>query len=313
MPNPGDAAAAGIRADTELQPFRYLIQAASALGRPITINGRTYDFTGLGQADTAGQISDQMAATLLQLQQEKSPEIIEQRLSELRAADPQGYAARQQLFDRIMADARANPDRPVATELQQRISAELSKGVGFSDAREEEQVREGIRGGQTRRGIFLGGAPSAEEAAGVTGAGEARRTERQQRALALLESGATPEETAYRRMQQSLTNLGAFQRGETPAAQFQQVSGARNGPVDLTGGAPNTNTFNPNAGGQGVNTAMSFWNTQNNYANNQANPWLAGLSIASTATGSLAGQGAFRPGGFLGPQPTQINTVPPRY
>src|SRR5438067_419893 len=111
IPNPGQAAAAGIAADTSLQPFNYLINAASTLGTPISIDGKTYDFSGLGQADTAGVVGDKMAQTLLDLQKEKSPEIIQQRLDELKAADPEGYNARKELFDKIMEDAQKNPDR----------------------------------------------------------------------------------------------------------------------------------------------------------------------------------------------------------
>jgi hypothetical protein len=287
IPDPGKAAVAGIQADTELAPFQYLINAASTLGVPITIDGHTYDFSGLGQADTARAVSDKMAQTLLDLQKQKSPEIIQQRLNELKAADPEGYAAKQQLFDKIMADAKANPDRPVATELQKSLQDELAKGVGFDDARQEQQVREGVRGDQAARGITLGNAPSSQEAKTVLGAGENLRNQREQNALNLLESGASPEDVAYRRFQQSVSNLGAFASGETPEAQFGQVSAAGSGPVSLTGGAPNTNTFNPGAAGQGVNNALGIYGAQSGYNATQANPWLAGLSIGGQTLGTL--------------------------
>ena len=287
IPDPGKAAVAGIQADTELQPFKYLIDAASTLGVPITIDGKTYDFSGLGQADTAGKVSDKMAQTLLELQKTKSPEIIQQRLNELKAADPEGYAAKQQLFDKIMADAKANPDRPVATELQKSLQDELAKGVGFNDARQEEQVREGVRGNQVAGGIALGNAPSSQEAKTVLGAGETLRNQREQNALNLLESGASPEDVAYRRFQQSVSNLGAFASGETPEAQFGQVSAAGSGPVSLTGGAPNTNTFNPGAAGSGLSFASGVYGAQSGYQATQANPWLAGLSIGGQTLGML--------------------------
>lgn len=286
IPDPGKAAVAGIQADTELQPYKYLIDAAASLGNKITIDGKEYDFTGLGDVDTAGKVSDKMAQTLLQLQKEKSPQIIAQRLAELKAADPKGYAARQQLFDRIMADAKSNPDRPVASELQKSLQNEIAKGAGFSDEKQAEQVREGVRGKQAANGITLGNAATSEEARTMVNAGESLRDKRQQDALNLLQSGAAPDEVAYRKMQQNLANLGAFQSGETPAAQFQQVSGAQSGPVQLAGKAPDTNTFNPNAAGQGINNAFGVYNAKSNFANNQANPWLAGLSIAGNAYGT---------------------------
>lgn len=286
IPDPGKAAVAGLQADTEMQPFSYLINAASTTGRPVTIGGRTFDFTGLGRADTAGRISDKMAALLLELQREKSPQIIAARIEELKAADPQGYAARQQLFERILADAQANPDRPVASELQSQLQAELGKGVGFNDRRQLEQVQEGVRGGQVKRGIFLGNAPAAQEAQAVVSAGESLRSQREQNALKLLESGASPEDVAYRRMQQSLANLGNFVSGQTPTAQFGQVSGAARGPVNLQGGTPQIG-FNQGAAGQGMNNALDTWSAQNQWNQSQANPWLAGLSIGANAYGTL--------------------------
>lgn len=288
IPNPADAAVSGIQADAQLQPFKYLIDAASQLGVPITIDGKTYDFSGLGAADTAGKVSDQMAQTLLKLQQEKSPAIIQAQLDQLKAADPEGYAARQDLFDRIMADAQKNPLSPVSTDLQQQLQDELAKGVGFNDARQEQQVREGVRGGQVSRGIYRGNAPTSEEAQTVVNAGESLQQQRQQAALNMLESGASPQDVAYRQLQQNLGNLGAFVNGQTPSAQFGQVSAASSGPVQLYGQAPNTNTFNPNAGVQGLNNSLDIYSGQLNWNASQANPWLAGLSTATTGVGTLA-------------------------
>lgn len=289
IPDPGAAAAAGIAQNTQLQPFNYLINAASTLGRPITINGQTYDFTGLGQADTAAVVSDQMARTLLALQQTNDPQVIQERLNELQAADPQGYAARQTLFDQIQQQAQNNPGRPISTDLQQQLQNELAKGAGFNDAKQEEQAREGIRGNQVKSGITLGQAPTAQEAAGITSAGENLQSQRQQDALNLLESGSSPEDIAYRQLQQNLSNEANFVSGQTPTAQFQQVSAARSGPTQLVGGAPSTNTFDPNAAANGQNNALAGYGAQNSNFNAQANPWLAGLSVGATTYGSLAG------------------------
>lgn len=311
IPDVGKAAVAGIQADSELQPFKYLIEAASAMGKPVVIDGKTYDFTGLGNADTARVVSDKMAQTLLDLQREKSPQIIAQRIEELKAADPQGYAARKTLFDRIVADARANPDRPLANDLQQQMQDELAKGVGFSDAKQAEQVREASRGGAVQRGIFLGNAPTAQEAKDVVRAGESLRNTREQAALDMLQSGIAPEDVAYRRMQQSLGNLASFQNGQTPTAQFGQVSGAANGPVQLTGQSPSGNQFNPNAAGQGMNHALGVYQGQVDWSNSQVNPWLAGAATTNYAGGALNQMGAFQPGGTFGPAPTQQNTVRP--
>lgn len=302
IPDPSKAAIAGIQADTELMPMKYLIEAASTLGKKITIDGKEYDFTGLGQADTSRVVSDKLAQTLLDLQREKSPEIIRQRLAELEAADPQGFAARKQLFDRIMADAENNPGRPVSTELQQQLQEELAKGAGFSDSKQQEQVREGVRGNQVKHGIYLGSAPATEEAKTMVQAGDTLRDQRQQNALDMLQSGTSPEDVAYRQLQQTLANLGSFTSGQTPEAQFGQVSSAANGPVNLTGQSPNPNNFNPNAAGQGISNAYGVYNAQSGYQNGQANPWLAGVSIGANALGTV---GQINPGWFnSNPQPS---------
>lgn len=297
IPNPATAAAAGIQADIQNQPFSYLINAASTLGKPVTIGGKTFDFTGLGSQDVAGQISDQMAQTLLDLQTETSPTIIQQRLDELKAADPQGYAARKQLFDKIISDSKATPDRPLNKDLQDQLQTELAKGVGFDDAKQLEQAHEAARGGQVGRGIYLGNAPAAEEARQVTAAGENLRNTRQQNALNLISSQQDPEAKAFADFQRNLGNLGSFVAGQAPAAQFRQVSAASQGPVSLTGGSPATNTFNPNAAGAGLNNALGIYQGQVNWANSSANPWLAGLSIGATGLGSVAKQ---QPGWFNG-------------
>lgn len=300
LPDPAKAAISGIQSDTELAPFSYLVQAASTLGKKINIGGQDYDFTGLGSADTAGKISDQMASTLLALQKEQSPQVIAQRLQELKAADPQGYAMRQQLFDRIMADTQNHPNRPISTDLQKSLQDELAKGTGFSDAKQEEQVREAVRGKQAQNGIYLGAAPTSEEAKTLVNVGESLRSNRQQNALELLQSGQSPEDTAFREFQQTLSNLGAFTAGETPQAQFRQVGQSGQGPVSLTGGAPNTNTFNPNAAASGISSANQNYNIGQSYQTGQANPWLAGLSVAASGASSWASMNPNTPSGGSG-------------
>jgi hypothetical protein len=294
IPNAAASARAGIQADVQNQPLMYLINAAAELGHSITLDGKTYDFSGQGQAATAGKVSDQMAQTLLDLQKETSPAIIRQRLAELQAADPQGYAARQQLFDRIMADANNHPDRPVSTELQQDLQNELAKGSGFDDAKQEQQVRDSARGGQVSSNIFLGNAPASEEAKTVVNAGEALQSQRQQNALNLLQSGASPEDVQYREFEQSLNNLGSFVNGQTPTAEFGQVSSAASGPASVYGTpATNTGTFSSGAAQNGMNNALGIYGGLSGFMNSQANPWLSAFSTAATTTGTLNRLGAF--------------------
>ncbi len=285
--DPADAAVGGIAEDLTLSPFNYLINAAAQMGKKVTIDGKTYDFTGVGQADTAATVSDQMAQTLLELQKTKSPELIKQRLEELKAADPKGYAARQELFDQIMAEANKNPDQPLSVETSQRIQDELAKGAGFNDEKQKREVQDAARGQQVAKGIYRGNTATSDEAKQVVNAGETLKSQRQQDALALLQSGSTPEDIAYRKMEQTLANLASFANGSTPESQFGQVSAASAGPVTATGSGVNTNLFNAGAAGTGVNNALSAWNTATGYQNSQANPWLTMASTGFNTVGAL--------------------------
>lgn len=307
IPDYEQAAREGVYADLETFPLRYLTEAAAKMGNKITIDGKTYDFTGLGTADNARVMSDKMAQTLLDLQRDLGPEFIKQRLEELKAADPQGYAARQQLFDRILKSIEATPDRPLAAELQASIVGEL-QNAGRLDRRMLDQVQGAVRGGQVARGNYLGNAATAEEAAGVVAASEGLRDQQQQTGLGFLSSGVTPEDVEYRRIQQSLANLGAYIGGETPTAQFQQLSGAANAAVPFVSGGPNTQTTNPNAGAQGMNWANQVYSGNVNWAQNQVSPWVAGLNFGAGVMNTAVNLGYGQPapagggggGGYIG-------------
>ena len=302
VPDYAEAARQGVYADLENYPFRYLVDAAAQTGGSYTdpSTGQVYDFTGMGNAETAGKVSDKMAQAMLDIQRSHSSQFIQQRLAELKASDPQGYAARQQLFDRIMAEAEKNPDRPLAENLQREITDTLNKG-GKLDARGEEQVREGVRGGQIERGIILGNAPTAQEASAQVQASDQMLTQRQQQALQFLQSGVSPEDVAYRRMQQNIGNLGDFTAGKTPSAQFGDLSSAGNGAAPFVGGGGSNVSLNPNAAATGANWASNIYSGQVNWANNQVNPYMAGIS---------SGLGVYNAATALGYGRTTPNTNP---
>jgi len=281
-PDYGKAAAAGVMADLANYPSTYLINAAASTGGKTTIGGKEYDFTGLGNADTAAKVSDQMAQTLLDIQREHSGAQIAQRLKELQVADPKGYAARQQLFDSIMASVQAQPDRPLAQSLQDKVLAELKLG-GELDKRGREQVQGQVRGGQIKRGIMLGNAPAEQEAAAMVSAADLIRSQRQTGATDFLASGVSPEDVAYRRMQQNLSNLGSFVNGVTPTAQFRNLSGAQNLATPIAAAPINPATFSTNAGELGLSNAAAIYSGQVNWANSQVNPWMAGISTGVSA------------------------------
>lgn len=128
----------------------------------------------------------------------------------------------------------------------------LSEGFGtnLSDAQRAE-VEQATRAAQAARGNLFGAAPAAVEAMQTGDAG-------------------------YRLQQQRLANASAFLSGQTPQAQFGQISSAQQGAVP-------TNSFslltgvstNPNAGAQGAQFASNMYSTQSqNWATGLNNdPW----------------------------------------
>lgn len=274
VPDPNVAYTAGVQADAANFPFQWMINSLAQTGDKATIGGKEYDFTGLGNADQSYAVSDAMAQTMLDIQKNYGPEFVRQRIENLKQSDPAGYAARKDLFDRIMADSQAHPDRPMAEDLQ-RQTTDLLSNAGTMDKEMREQVQGAVRGRQVGRGIYLGNAPASEEASAMVGAADNLRTTQQDEALNYLKSGVSPEDVEYRRIQQALGNLGAFTNGTNPIAQFNSVSGAGNqaapfNPVNYS----NPAATDPNAGQTGVN----FSNAMYNYQSQQPNPFMVGLS-----------------------------------
>jgi len=275
IPDPNKAAIAGIQADAANFPFEWMINSLAQTGGKATIGGKEYDFTGLGNADQSAAISDAMAQTMLDIQANYGPEFIKQRLANLQQSDPNGYAARKDLFDRILSDSQAHPDRPMAEDLQQQVTGMLQT-AGKMDKQMTEEVQQGVRGHQVSKGIYLGNAPAAEEATATVNAADTLRTNQQDEALNYVKSGVSPEDVEYRRIQQALSNLGAFTHGQSPTAQFASVSGAQNqgapfNPVNYQTPA----ATNPNAGQTGVNFANGIYQANQQ----QANPFTSGLSL----------------------------------
>ena len=313
VPDPNKAAVAGTIADTQNFPFQYAVDAAAQMGGQYTdpVTGRVIDFTGLGDADNAAVVSDQMAQALLDIQKNYGADYVKQRLANLKQADPTGYAARQQLFDRIMADAETHPGRPMAEALQTEINTTLQKG-GQLDSLQVQQVQEGVRGKQVAGGIILGNAPALEEATALLGASDQVKSQRQQSGLDFLQSGVSPEDVQYREIQQALANLGAFVNAQTPIAQFGQLSGAQAGAAPFTStGNPNAQ-LNPNAGAQGISNAYQAWNN----SQQQANPWLSSLSTGVNTFTTLGNMGAWNsnPGGAnLSQDMINLGKTPPNW
>lgn len=293
IPDPNQAAQAGAIADVANFPFKAYIDALAQTGGKATINGQTYDFTGLGNAQQNAQMSDKMAQALLDIQKNYGSGYIQQRLRDLQQADPNGYAARKQLFDKIISDAQANPNRPMAQDLQNEVQSLLGQGSNLTTGpgSETEQVQQQVRGHQVGNGIFLGNAPAAQEADAVVNAGDAQQQSRQKEALDFLGSGVSPEDVTYRRIQQSLSNLGNAINGTTPQAEFGSLTGAQGGAAPFNPGSVSEPGLNPNAGLYGMKNAADIYSGNVNWSATQANPWTVGLSTLTNGASALKSMG----------------------
>lgn len=114
---------------------------------------------------------------------------------------------------------------------------------------------------------------------------DALRTQQQQSAEDYLKSGISPQDIQFRKIQQDLANLGAFQNGQTPEAQFGQLAGAGNGAAPFsTPNYSNPASLNPNAAGIGINFAQSNFNT----SQQNANPFMSGASMVVGGLNNIA-------------------------
>lgn len=294
--DPNKAAIAGAVQDTGDYPFNSYIDALSQMGGNANIGGTNYDFTGLGTAEQNATISSQMAQALQDIQNNYGSQYVQQRLADLQQADPTGYAARSQMFNKIISDAQANPDRPMATDLQNQVQSLLAQGSNLTTGpgSETEAVQQGVRGQQLANGIFLGNAPTNQEASAVVNAGDQMQQQRQQQALGFLGSGVSPEDVSYTRVQQSLSNLGNAINGQTPEAQFGSLSGAESGAAPFNTSGYTAAGMNPNAGLNGMQNAASIYSGNVNWQTQQANPWTVGLSTLGNMAGASKSMG-FQP------------------
>ncbi|MEW6303493.1 MAG: hypothetical protein AB1705_08490 [Verrucomicrobiota bacterium] len=297
-PNFAAATREAVIADMETLGDRRRLDAAARLGTTGRVQvGSTggvpdykeYDFTGLGDADIAAVNADKFASAILDIQKKYGAEFTAEALKQLEQADPEGVAARKQLFEKIQTQIGEDRERPLADELQRQIQAELEAG-GKLDEQSAREFTQAVRRGQAARGNMLGDAATFQEAAEVGNQAEARRTARQQKALAFLTSGATPEDVTYRKDQQDMANLGAFLSGATPQAQFSQLSGAQNGAAPFVAG-PAGPTVNPNAQNLGYGAEAQRYGAFTNWYSQQVNPWVAGITLVNNTISAVRGGG----------------------
>lgn len=158
----------GVLADVETLPARKIIEAAAKAGTAgeVSVDGKVipYDFTGAGALqqqliDLQGQeqAAKTMAGLVMDIQKEYGPQMAQQQKEQLKAIDPDYYAAREGLGKQML------------TELQS--GRELT-------GKQRQNVEQSVRGAQTARGNVLGSANVAQEALAKFDVGEKLRQQR---------------------------------------------------------------------------------------------------------------------------------------
>jgi hypothetical protein len=306
IPDPNQAAVAGALAQAGTFPFQqyidYLAQTGGSGSLQTATGPANYNFTGLGNAQQNAALSQVMLPAELNIQQQYGPQYIQQALANLQQANPNAVAERQQKFNNIISNAQSTPNRPMATDLQNQILALTGQGSNLTTGpnSETEAVQQSVRGPQVASGIYLGNAPASQEASAVVNAGDQQQQQRQQHALDFLQSGVSPEDVTYRRVQQSLSNLGNAINGQTPEAQFQSLSGAAAGAAPFNTAGVQSPSINTNSSLQGLQNASDIYSGNVNWAENQANPWTVGLSSLAGGASILNSSGALNSNGLFG-------------
>ena len=109
------------------------MNAAAQEGGKVSVGGKEYDFTGLGNVAQQNQMSDKMAQALLDIQKNYGADFVKQRLADLQQSDPTGYAARKQLFDKIISDSeQAPPNAQMSKDLQSQVNGMLENAGQLS-------------------------------------------------------------------------------------------------------------------------------------------------------------------------------------
>lgn len=202
--------------------------------------------------------------------------------------DAQGAAYRRGLEDLRTSD-------PARYALQQKLlaAAQTDLDAGSSLTAEQlDQLQQKIRGSQASRGNILGAGAGYDEARMSAEMGQNLQQQRRQSALAILNgSSVEPKYTAASAVNPLMPNYNPTTtlNPQTPSFQATTTGGPNLNPVPI-----NNQTYgyvNPNAGAAGVDYANQQYSQQMNFAANQTNPWMAGLSLAFQGLGAAGAAG----------------------
>ena len=239
------------------------------------------DFSGFGTADIEGTKARQAADLQLSLAQKYGVQFAEEARKAQEQADPLGTKARAMQFDLMQKDM---PVSPLSGTLDSQITDQVKAGRGF-DPMSKDLLEKAVAEANASRG----GAASSDDIATSmsTGAGgQARLDAAIAKSKAFQSSGQTPEDIAFKRAQQKISNTGAFVNGATPQSQFGNIAAAGQGATPVAGAQPTTALPN-NASQLGSSYANAVNSANTNTANSQANNWFAGLSTILSGIGSL--------------------------
>ena len=226
-------------------------------------------FAGYSTADIQRKLLGEQAAGQLANAQKYDAGFIDSAAKQEAQANPQGVAARGQLYKDIQSQIANPPQSPVAETMNKQVGERVAAGSGLTP---EEQAVLDASVNNTVTGTS-GNTPNFGAALTTGFEGQARQAGNDQAGAAWLASGNTPGDIQYRSEQQDLSNLSKYVNGQTPEAQFGQLSGAASGPTPTTPNVPQPGV-NFNAGTQGANAALNAYDQQTQ----QASPWMAGLS-----------------------------------
>lgn len=239
-----------------------------------------FDFTGYGTADIEGKRARDQADLELEIGKKYGVDFATQARLNQEQADPLGTAARAKEYELLQKET---PVSPISGTLNDQITAQVKAGRGVDPMSAELLDRalaqaNAVRGNQTAGADVL-------ESLGTGAQGEARAQAAAGKGRQFLASGQTPEDIAYRRTQQGISNLGAFVNGQTPQSQFGNISRANQGAAPVTGAQKNA-TMPNNAGQIGQNFASNAYAANVNAAQNNPS-WLTGLSSILSGIGGL--------------------------
>lgn len=243
------------------------------------------DFSGMSQADITGQIQNQEVAGQLATEQQFDPQFIAQALAEEQQSNPQGVAARGDLYADIQKQLNNPPVSPVANEMERQAQEKVAAGSGLTPE-EQAMLDTAVTQATGARGDG-GTSPDFSNALTTGFAGTQRALANAGAGEQFIASGTTPDDIAFRANQQDIANLSQFYSGQTPQAQFKELSGASEGATPIAQSQPLPQTPQ-NAGQLGASAGVANYQQSVQQALNTPNEWMQGLTGTLNLANTLA-------------------------